>query len=269
MIKFWQKNRQLKKIKDNIMDMKDLIAKLTALEEDNHEIMDDESLKEYGHDSDYDDASDSMYDTVEQHLNKALKAAANGDFDEAEHHRDQALSTLGRNDPEYSNKIAEIDFDDYIEDYLKDNPDAIEHDQEYDESIMQENPVAECGGEIATIPTNHKQDDSVSMTVNMSGSGKGGMKDLLDILRDIESTSDKPSIDDTTMIIGTSDNDQETDEAFANQPREKYSTIKDIIKSGNDLHKSKDSYSDKPYRGDNPMAIKEHLQSLYNFVKSK
>lgn len=49
--------------------------------------------------------------------------------------------------------------------------------------------------------------------------------------------------------------------------------IKDIsaaVPKGDDLHKSKKSYSDKPYRGDNPMAvedIKKYLERRYREVK--
>ena len=44
------------------------------------------------------------------------------------------------------------------------------------------------------------------------------------------------------------------------------------IDTGDDLHKPKDSYSDKPYRGDNPMAlegIKNRLDTLYNNIKNQ
>lgn len=139
-----------------------------------------------------------------------------------------------------------------------------EDDEDFDESLetsVKECSLGECGGEIP--PT--KQQDSVSMTVNMSGSGTGGMKDLLSVLRDIENKPSLPALgpsDDKAMIV-------DTEEEFANEPNEKFASIKDIMKSGNDLHKSKDSFSDKPYRGDNPMAVKKQLESLYQFVKSR
>ena len=144
-------------------------------------------------------------------------------------------------------------------------------------SLSEECDMTECGGDSASVsmPASvSKQDDSVSMTVNMSGSGSGGIKDILDILRNIESGSsssgssnDRARDTDVGMIVATQSEPEF--EKLQNAPNERYSALKDIIKSGNDLHRSKDSYSDMPYRGDNPMAIKAKLESLYNFVKSK
>jgi DNA-directed RNA polymerase subunit delta len=126
--------------------------------------------------------------------------------------------------------------------------------------------MQECGGDAPTMaPSLQKQDDQVSMSVNMSGSGSGGIKDILNILRNIENGGEHGEHDGAMMII----DDEPEFEDFANAPDEKYSSLKDIIRSGDDLHKSKHSYSDKPYHGDNPMAVKEKLESLYNFVKSR
>ena len=50
-------------------------------------------------------------------------------------------------------------------------------------------------------------------------------------------------------------------------------SVKDVsasVPDGDDLHKSKKSFSDKPYRGDNPMAvedIKKYLESRYKEIK--
>lgn len=131
-----------------------------------------------------------------------------------------------------------------------------------------ENCIKECGDDLSMgMPTISKQDDQVSMTLNMSGSGSGGIKDILNILRNIEDggSTDGSSRDIDTMLISTDDMGEE----YANSPDEQYSMLKDIIKSGNDMHRSKDSYSDAPYRGDNPMALKAKMESLYNFVKNR
>ena len=59
-------------------------------------------------------------------------------------------------------------------------------------------------------------------------------------------------------------------EEFINSPDEKYAPVAAVTASGDDLHRSKDSYSDKPYRGDNPMeSLKTKLESLYNDLKSR
>lgn len=57
---------------------------------------------------------------------------------------------------------------------------------------------------------------------------------------------------------------------FVNRPHEKYAPVSAVTASGNDMHRSKTSYSDKAYRGDNPMeSLKLRLESLYNDLKSK
>jgi hypothetical protein len=151
------------------------------------------------------------------------------------------------------------------------------YNQEYQGESLQtikklaENCIGECGEMggmgMSSMP---KQSDQVSMTVNMSGSGSGGIKDILNILRDIEDGSDHSArgMDSLDTMIISSDEPSEM-EGFANAPDEKYSSIKDIMKSGNDMHRPKDSYSDAPYRGDNPMALKSKLESLYRFVKDR
>jgi hypothetical protein len=51
---------------------------------------------------------------------------------------------------------------------------------------------------------------------------------------------------------------KDKDEAFANSLGDSEPNTMDVdaaIPDGNDLHKAKKSYSDKPYRGDNPMAV--------------
>jgi hypothetical protein len=59
---------------------------------------------------------------------------------------------------------------------------------------------------------------------------------------------------------------------YANSPDVAMGTDNFPIDTGDDLHKPKDSYSDKPYRGDNPMAlegIKNRLDTLYNNIKNQ
>jgi hypothetical protein len=65
---------------------------------------------------------------------------------------------------------------------------------------------------------------------------------------------------------------EERDIEYTNTPNEKIGGLDTAIPSGNDMHRAKKSYSDKPYRGDNPMAVKEEqlwksYESLINDVK--
>ncbi len=74
--------------------------------------------------------------------------------------------------------------------------------------------MEECGMDM--MPPAPKQTDSVTMSVNMNGSGKGGIRDLMDILRNIEAAagSDDGAKD---VMIGMADMlDVDAAESFAN-----------------------------------------------------
>lgn len=137
--------------------------------------------------------------------------------------------------------------------------------------------VDECGmDQMGMSSPMSKQQDNVSMNINMTGSGSGGIRDLMNILRDIENGDDdhnhddgidlKPSptlIPDKMPMIG---------DEYNNSPDPITMGTDAVTFSGNDLHKAKDSFSDKPYRGDNPMAvegIKNKLATMYERYKSE
>jgi hypothetical protein len=172
----------------------------------------------------------------------------------------------------------------------KDLDEAIEAEDEDDSLEECDASLGECGGEITAIPMSSSQsDDTVSMTINMSGSGKGGIHDILDVIRNIENGKDGGSNaggilgigghqlpvgdkeinhQDTDMVIGAQDLEDDLNRNLPNSPHERYSSLKDITASGDDMHKSKDMYA-RAQPGDNAMAVKERLESLYHFVKSK
>ena len=54
--------------------------------------------------------------------------------------------------------------------------------------------------------------------------------------------------------------EEERDIEHANTPNEKIAPLGAAIPSGDDLHRAKDSYSDKPFRGDNPMSVRETVE---------
>jgi hypothetical protein len=54
--------------------------------------------------------------------------------------------------------------------------------------------------------------------------------------------------------------EEERDVEYSNTPNEKIGPVGAAIPSGDDLHRAKKSYSDKPYRGDNPMAVQESAE---------
>ena len=148
-------------------------------------------------------------------------------------------------------------------------------DQLADE-VQQE--MDECGMGPMSMPSMNKQQDTVSMNISMNGSGSGGIRDLMDILRNLE--KDGPDHhdhdDELDLKIGgpalMMKKEPVLGDEYSNSPDVQMGQDNFPIDHGDDLHKSKDSYSDKPYRGDNPMAlesIKTRLDSLYNNVKSR
>jgi hypothetical protein len=125
-----------------------------------------------------------------------------------------------------------------------------------------------------------KQQDSVSMNLSMNGSGSGGIRDLMDILRNLDDTGSSHDhdsdmgldldLDSPKLMIAKKE--PVLGDEYANSPDVQMGQDNFPIDHGDDLHKPKASYSDKPYRGDNPMAvegIKNRLDSLYNNIKNQ
>lgn len=142
-------------------------------------------------------------------------------------------------------------------------------------------PIEECGdmmplecGDMLGGPTHApKQADSVTMSVNMNGSGSGGIKDLLNILKDIEHGAPN----DHDKLLGTpGEVDQLVGDSFENSVEggsdiEVYGTDA-ITPTGDDLH-SKGEEAPKVNGGGNPFNVSEtlvsRLSNLYNEVKSR
>ena len=118
--------------------------------------------------------------------------------------------------------------------------------------------TGECGG-MMDVPSAPKQSDSVTMNVSMNGSGAGGIKDLLDILRNLENSGGQDS-DDILVGIGA-------EETFDNTPSPTQVPVPD---SGDDLHREKDEYK-KANGGGNPMRMHEtlvaKLSAKYDSIK--
>lgn len=120
-----------------------------------------------------------------------------------------------------------------------------------------------------------EQADSVTMNVSMNGSGAGGIRDLMGILKNIEDGGDSmgpaDAHDDDEIIIGSTgkfdSQMRELEDSYANEPNPT-STGTNIV-DGDDLNEPKKSFSGKPYRGDNPMqeALVSRLSGLYQEIK--
>lgn len=139
---------------------------------------------------------------------------------------------------------------------------------------VKEDDVEECG--MGPMSTTQSQQDNVNMSVNMSGSGSGGIRDLLDILRNIEADSDNMGDDDLGAMIGAMDKEpiigskMAVDE-FANEPDEMYAPASAVTPTGDDLH-SKGGEAPKVNGGGNPMSMESLISRLsnhYNDVKSR
>lgn len=172
-------------------------------------------------------------------------------------------------------KKLDVDKDGDIEaDDLKDL-----RDKKVDEEV-----VDECGmGPMSGMSS--AQQDNVNMSINMNGAGPGGIRDLLDILRNIEQGSDDPDSGELGDLIGAmgdrprgkvavidSDMEMPVDE-FANSPDEMYADVSDVTPTGNDLH-SKGKEAPKVNGGGNPMGVDEEallarLGSLYESIKNR
>ena len=158
--------------------------------------------------------------------------------------------------------------------------DQADLDGDGDMEKVREDDVEECGmGPMS--PMDNKQQDNVSMSVNMNGSGSGGIKDLLDILRNLENGGDAGG--DLEKMIGKMDHPEKEPlvgsgdvgmAEFANSPEDTgtadpvYASVDSMTPSGDDLHRAKGAYR-ATQLGDNPMAIQERLDRLYQEIKQR
>lgn len=130
---------------------------------------------------------------------------------------------------------------------------------------IDEGTVAECGGMMAAPG----QQDSVTMSVNMNGNGAGGIRDLMSILKNIESAGEphtEPHGDDN-IVIGDGFEDATT------KPNEVTLDIDSVIPTGNDLA-SKGGEAEKVNGGGNPMqkdideSLVTKLSAMYEEIKA-
>jgi hypothetical protein len=164
-------------------------------------------------------------------------------------------------------------------------------------------PVEECGDMPPPGAVVHEmppQQDNVTMNVSMNGQGSGGIKSLMDILRNIEAgvEDDKVSltaepeiavVDD--MLTKSSDSsvagdesiahegseetvighdvDDDKDDAVKNRPHRVTYNVDTITRHGDDLLAKGDIKRLKMNGGENPLqeGLVERLQSLYDSIK--
>ena len=126
--------------------------------------------------------------------------------------------------------------------------------------------ATECGGMMSPQMSAPKQSDSVTMNVSMNGSGAGGIKDLLDIIRNIENAGGQ----DTDAVLVGVEAEEAIDGDFGSATTEPNPRMVAMPDSGDDLHREKEEYP-KANGGGNPMRMRETLVSKlsarYNEIK--
>lgn len=126
-------------------------------------------------------------------------------------------------------------------------------------------PVEECGMPMS-MPSPGQQ-DSVTMSVNMNGNGSGGIKDLMNILKNIEQGSNpmNPYPRDAERLFGDGyENSEQGDQGAVTLD------IADITQTGDDMH-SKGHEAPKVNGGGNPMqeALVGKLSAMYQTIKEE
>jgi len=159
-----------------------------------------------------------------------------------------------------------------------------------DESLEECGPMGPSGMMGMRGP---EQQDSISANISMNASGKGGIRDLMNILQNLESDNgqeEMPNPNELELDIKSMDHPhdqskhnrgQEDDiifgndmeEEYANQPDEMYAPVSAVTPTGDDIH-SKGAERPKVNGGGNPYAVtaeglQRQLQNLYHEIKSR
>lgn len=134
-------------------------------------------------------------------------------------------------------------------------------------AALDEGAVEECGA-MPMSSMSSKQPDSVTMNVNMSGSGAGGIKDLMNIIRNIESGSTSPDRDaHAEPLIG-----DEFEEEFANEPAEATLDTDAVINTGMPINAGdhRDDRQAGPLPVGNPIdeSLVNKLSQMYQQIKT-
>jgi hypothetical protein len=140
---------------------------------------------------------------------------------------------------------------------------------------IEEGTVSECGDmpRLGMSTMGHgrsEQQDNVSMNVSMNGAGKNGIRDLMDLLKNIDDIQDGSESDVDVLLTSPEESEYEMGEEYANQPDEVTHDIAAVTPTGNDLA-SKGKEAPQMNGGGNPMSetLKSRLRTLYNEVKNR
>ena len=110
--------------------------------------------------------------------------------------------------------------------------------------------AAKASGEQEFEVAGKKYTVKEDVTLNVSATGE---EDVLNVIRKLSGMAEV-NVPHNEPEEEFTDIDEERDIEHVNTPREKIAPMSAAYPSGTDMHRSKKSYSGKPYRGDNPMA---------------
>ena len=160
-------------------------------------------------------------------------------------------------------------------------------DKKVDEEL-----VDECGMDMPTPMGSSKQQDNVTMNISMNGSGAGGIRDLMNLLRDLEDGPedggngmddemgviiDKMAGDegDSEMpLIGMDETESGGFDQASTTPNPQTAPLGAAFPTGNDISSHGGNERPKVNGGGNPYAMAAEgliprLSSLYQEVKSR
>lgn len=153
---------------------------------------------------------------------------------------------------------------------------------------VDEEIVDECGMDMPMPMGANKQQDNVSMNISMNGSGPGGIRDLMNILRDIEDGGGDPESGELGDLIDKMDGPDGGQEPLigmdeaegggfdqaSTTPDPKTAPMSAAFPTGNDISSHGGNERPKVNGGGNPYAMAAEsliprLSSLYQEVKSR
>ena len=129
------------------------------------------------------------------------------------------------------------------------------------EKVSESEQIDECGdmGPGSMMPD---QQDKVNVNANMDSDGRK----TINVSAEGDAAEQLAQLLKLSGMLGGKQPEMEKsiDEDFVNEPDEKIASVDTLLKAGNDLHKEKESHSDRPYLGDNPRAVRDNamLESL-------
>lgn len=149
---------------------------------------------------------------------------------------------------------------------------------------VKDEELDECGDGMMPMGAPQQQ-DNVSMNLSMNGSGAGGIRDLLDILRNLddgEVDGDEAGLGDLIdkmdqgepshkdVIIGTDVDEFANSPETTKNPDPQYAPVSRMTATGDDMH-SKGAERLKVNGGGNPMheQLASRLANMYEEIKNR